>query len=78
MKKWLVISPSPQTLLPRWTYCGHFEALGRTFQGLVFLGYFPLHFQCHSSWLDTPAKKPGQWLVSGEGLEWRVGKSTPF
>lgn len=38
MTKWLVISPSPQTLFPRWTYCGHFEALGRTSQGLVFLG----------------------------------------
>lgn len=44
MTKWLVISPSPQTLLPRWTYCGHFEALGRASQGLVFLGYLPLHF----------------------------------
>lgn len=88
MKKWPVISPSPQTPLPRWTYCGHFKAVGKASQGLVFWGGVtpPPHFQClginyhssGSSWPDTPAKRSGQWLVSGEGPEWHVGKSTLF
>lgn len=38
MKKWLVISRSPQTLLPCWTYCGHCKTVGRAFLGLVCLG----------------------------------------
>lgn len=86
MKKWPVISLGPQILLPCWTYCGHCKALGRASQGLVCLGYLPLHFQClvlscHSSdpsWFDIPAKRPGQWLMASKGPEWHVGKSTLF
>lgn len=68
MKKWPVISRGPQTLLPCWTYYGYCKTVGRGSLGLVCLGYLLLHFwclglSCHSSgpsWLDTPAKRPGQ------------------